>query len=461
MATTKEQAEAYNYEGRRQATSLMTGQDEARRDPRRRINRVTVAGVLIGVLVMAGFGIAGFLGAGAGPALPDSGAVLVTGTGDRYVVIDGRLHPALNLASALLVGGGTITQVRPAVLDSLPRGLPVGIADAPDALPPASRLSDAPWTVCAVPSGSPTLPPRITVRVASPEPATGHIDATHGVPAVGPDNVSWLLTQGRRYRLVGATPVRLGLQRTTPVALPAEVLDLTPEGPPIDAPQILRRGSAVPGIPPEWVVGDLLRVRAGSSLRQSFVVLTDGLSPVSDLAAALLVASGSKEISTDPAAVSAARQSAAPAPGSPGWPDEVPVPAVPQRDQPVCFSTTPGDPAGDAPWEVRTSLPGVVLMPGEQPVHTGTGNTPGVVDEVVVPRGSGALVRAITASGGDGAMTLITDSGQRYAVPSPDVAARLHYDAAAVRPLAAPFVRLLPVGPALDPSQAAREFSGR
>ena len=67
MASTKEQAEAYNYEGRRQATSLMTGRDEARNDPRRRINRVTAGGVLIGILVMAGFGIAGFLGAGPRP----------------------------------------------------------------------------------------------------------------------------------------------------------------------------------------------------------------------------------------------------------------------------------------------------------------------------------------------------------------------------------------------------------
>ena len=81
MPTTKEQAEAYNYEGRRQATSLMTGHDEARNDPRRRINRVTVGGVLIAILLMAGFGLAGFLGAGRGPALPQSGAVLVAGSG--------------------------------------------------------------------------------------------------------------------------------------------------------------------------------------------------------------------------------------------------------------------------------------------------------------------------------------------------------------------------------------------
>jgi hypothetical protein len=79
----------------------------------------------------------------------------------------------------------------------------------------------------------------------------------------------------------------------------------------------------------------------------------------------------------------------------------------------------------------------------------------------VVARGAGALVRASTASGGDGTLTLVTDSGQRYAVPTPDAATRLRYDPAAARPIPAPFVRLLPAGPALDPPAAAREFTGR
>ena len=210
MATTKEQAEAYGYEGRRQATTLVTGRDEARTDPRRRVNRVTAAGVLVGVLVMAGFGIAGFLGAGRGTALPESGAVLVSGSGDRYVVVDGRLHPALNLASALLVGGGSVTQVRPAGLDALPRGLPVGIPEAPDALPAPERLSAAPWTVCAVPSGAATLPPEVTVRVGAPEPATGAVGAGQAVLAAGPANAPCLLNPGRRYRLGDDAARRVG-----------------------------------------------------------------------------------------------------------------------------------------------------------------------------------------------------------------------------------------------------------
>jgi type VII secretion protein EccB len=461
MATTREQAEAHDYEVRRQATSLMTGEDEARRDPRRRVNRVTIAGILIGVLVMAGFGIAGFLGAGRGPALPDSGAVLVTGTGDRYVVVEGRLHPALNLASALLVGGGSTTQVRPAALDAIPRGLPIGITDAPDALPLPERLTTAPWTVCAVPSGAPTLPPEVTVEVGFPEPEAGRLEPAQAVVARADDGALWLLDDGRRYLLVDNAVVLLGLQGAVPVALPGPVLDVLPEGLPVAAPPLPDRGAPAAGVPAEWVVGDVVRVQAGGVTRLSYAVLADGLSPVSDFTAALLVASGGREAVASPAAASAARQSTAAGPGRPGWPDVVPRAVTPQRAQPLCFSTTPGDPAGDAPWQVRTSLPGVVVPPGREPVHTSVRDVPGVVDQVVVARGAGALVRASTASGGDGALTLVTDSGQRYAVPTSDAATRLRYDPAAARPIPAPFVRLLPAGPALDPQVAAREFTGR
>ena len=62
MASTREQAEAYAYENRRRTTSLIRGADEARLDPRRRLNRALSGGVAIGILIMAGFGIAGWLG---------------------------------------------------------------------------------------------------------------------------------------------------------------------------------------------------------------------------------------------------------------------------------------------------------------------------------------------------------------------------------------------------------------
>ena len=190
-------------------------------------------------------------------------------------------------------------------------------------------------------------------------------------------------------------------------------------------------------------------------------MLSDGLAPVSDFTAALLVAAGAVEVPVDPATAGTAAQSRVRAVGDPGWPQVLPALVGPQRDQPLCLSTTPGEPAGDAPWTVRMSLPGVVLAPGEQPVFTKADDVPGVVDQVVVPRGAGALVTATTSSGGDGALTLVTDSGLRYAVPTPDAAVRLRYDPAKAPAVPAPFVALLPAGPALDPELAAREFPGR
>src|SRR5689334_12254648 len=135
MASTRDHVAAYDYESRRRVTSLVLGADEAGLDPRRRLHRTPVGSIVIALPAMAGFGVAGLLGGGSGPSLPDSGAVLVKGQGDRYVVVDGVVHPALNLTSALLVGGGTLTEVRPDALDGKPRGLPVGIPDVPDALP--------------------------------------------------------------------------------------------------------------------------------------------------------------------------------------------------------------------------------------------------------------------------------------------------------------------------------------
>src|SRR5262249_25873634 len=161
--------------------SLMLGPDEAGRVPRRRLNRTAFGSLMIAVLVMAGFGLAGLLGGGRGPALPDSGAVLVKGTGDRYVVVQGVVHPALNLSSALLVGGGTLTEVRASTLDGKARGLPVGIPNAPDNLP--VRRTTGPWTVCIVPSDSQVVPPRVEVLVGLPAPTQGGLGQDAAVVA--------------------------------------------------------------------------------------------------------------------------------------------------------------------------------------------------------------------------------------------------------------------------------------
>jgi type VII secretion protein EccB len=454
MATTREQVAAYDYESRRRVTSLVLGADEAGRDPRRRLNRTLFGSAIIGVLVMAGFGIAGLLGGGRGPALPESGAVLVKGSGDRYVVVDGVLHPALNLSSALLVGGGTLTEVRASALDGKPRGLPVGIANAPDNLP--DRLTTGAWTVCVLPSDSQVVLPQVEVLIGLAAPTAGVL-GNYGAVVASQGQASWLISQGRRYRLTGNTRTALGLQRTRQLEIPGQVLDTVPEGPEIAIPQVPRGERPGVPLPVQAVVGDLVRSDV-TGQPEYFLVRADGLTPISGLTYQLLAAGGGRTVDAGTANVASAPQSTQVSPGPAGWPDRVPTAVDPQRGQPLCVSTVPGRPAGDAPWSATVSLP--AAMPDQPSVATKTGDLPGVATSVAIEPGTGALVLATTSAGEDGGYTLVTESGQRFPIASPDAVARLHLNPAAASHLPLPFVALLPAGPTLDPDAAAQEFPG-
>ncbi|TDC62682.1 type VII secretion protein EccB [Streptomyces hainanensis] len=465
MATTREQAEAYAYENRRRTTSLIRGADEARLDPRRRLNRSLGGGTAIGILILAGFGIAGWLGGGRGPALPATGAVVVGDSGDRYVVSDGVVHPALNLASAMLLGGGEVTKVKQSVLDEAPRGLPVGIPGAPDALPGTGDLVDDDWTLCVVPSETGGTPTATALYVSVPgvappadqEPAGG---AT--VLAQAEDGAFWLLTEGRRYSL--ETPIRdlLGLQSVEPVRLPHEIIAAMPEGPAltIPAPGDDAGGEPAVALPFEARVGDIAHTDTGVS-PQYYLVRSDGLVSVSPLVHALLSvdAETDHEISATDAA-RAARSEAA-APGDPAWPDELQRPEEPGRNQPVCISTPPGGQPGDAPWQATIHLPATMPDPADvDPVTGYQGARLGLLDQIYLPAGSGAVVRATTSAGTGGTYTLVTDSGAAYPFASPDAVERLGYAPGEAPSVPSAFTDLLPVGPVLDPQAAGREQSG-
>ena len=142
--------------------------------------------------------------------------------------------------------------------------------------------------------------------------------------ATGPDGALWLLNQGRRYRLLDNAAVRLVPARTSPLPLPAPLLDVLPEGPPIAVPAIPNAGAAVPGLG-SLAVSDVVRVGSGG---QSFVVLADGLAPASELTAALLVAAGAVEVPVDPATANALPRSRVRVVGDPTWPEAVPQPVV-------------------------------------------------------------------------------------------------------------------------------------
>ncbi|MCZ7413892.1 MULTISPECIES: type VII secretion protein EccB [unclassified Streptomyces] len=462
MATTRELAEAHAYENRRQATGLFRGADEALRDPRRRVNRALAGGVAMGVLIMAGFGIAGWLGGGRGPKLPQNGAVVVGGSGDRYVVSEGTVHPALNLASALLVGGGRVTEVRQAALDEAPRGLPVGIPAAPDALPGEGDLSAAPWTVCTVPATDTERRARTYVYVALPEaaPASGTAPSAT-VLAQAPGGTLWLLDSGRRYRISEGVAATLGLQRAQRVPLPDALLATVPEAPAIDTPEADEGGEPAAELGVEATVGDVVHSDLNGVNPQYYTVRPDGLVAVSELVYTLLRATDVAEHELTPVQAAEAPRSDAPAPGDPAWPERLPDADRLDRNRPLCVTTPTGSAPGDAPWEAVVHLPGRLPEPaGLSPVAPADGTTLGIVTGVYVQPGRGALVRATASAGAGGTYTLVTDGGTAYPLATAEAVERLRYTPADAPTLPAAYVGLLPRGPVLDPRAAAVEHQG-
>ncbi|SFD09642.1 type VII secretion protein EccB [Streptomyces aidingensis] len=460
MATTREQAEAYAYANRRMSTGLLRGADEARLDPRRRLNRALGAGVAVGILIMAGFGIAGWLGGGRGPGLPTDGAVVVGDSGDPYVVRDGTVHPALNLASALLVGGGEPTKVRRATLDEAPRGLPVGIPGAPDALPGADDLLHTPWTLCATPAETGGPPAETALYVSVPEAA-----ATDGatVLAETEDGRLWLLAEGRRYALEPAIRDLLGLP-ADPVPLPLRIIATVPEGPEITVPAPAPGTGRAPEagrLPFDAAVGDLARTGDTGAGPRYFQVRSDGLLRITELVHTLLARDAERLHEISPQQAGAAGRASAAGPGDRAWPEAVPEAQDPERNQPVCISTPPGSRPGDTPWRATVHLPPAMPDPaGIVPVAAGSGEPLGLLDRIYIPAGSGALVRATASAGAAGTHTLVTDSGIAYPLASPDTARLLGYDPARTPAMPRGYVGLLPAGPVLDPETAAQERAG-
>src|SRR5436190_23003584 len=134
MATVRDQVEAYNFATRRQVLALLQGDDAVQTDRRRRLNRALLGGLLLAVVALAATGVAGFLSDGSSSAIPTDGVIVDSDGGGAYVRINDVLHPALNIASAKLIAGQQVTTVSSSALRALPRGLPVGIPGAPDAL---------------------------------------------------------------------------------------------------------------------------------------------------------------------------------------------------------------------------------------------------------------------------------------------------------------------------------------
>ena len=90
MQTRRDQLHAYRFLTKRALAALVTGQPNAVEPPLRRLTVTTVSGLMIAVLVGAGFALFGFLKPSAGDSWQDGGTIIVENDTGRALRLPAR-----------------------------------------------------------------------------------------------------------------------------------------------------------------------------------------------------------------------------------------------------------------------------------------------------------------------------------------------------------------------------------
>ncbi|GAB7048924.1 type VII secretion protein EccB [Catenuloplanes indicus JCM 9534] len=435
MPSRQDQLQAYRFAVHRTVAALIMREADPARMPFSRTGGAVLAGLLVAALAAGAVLIHDlFTGGGATNWRNERAVVVEKETGARYVYRDARLHPVVNYASALLIAAApepaTVLVSRRSI-DGVPRGVPLGIVDAPDSLPPAGRLAGTPWSLCSD-AGSPVL-------LAGPAaPGGTRLDESGAlVTAAGETHLLW---HDRRHPVTSeAVLSALGWGAVRPTMVSSTMLDTVPLGSALAAPQVPGLGgpSAVPGA----LAGSVFVVATQGGAREYAVALAGGLATISQVQADLLL--GDPRIGqSGPVELSQAAYAAASRAGDlrpPDGPATTPA-LMPADDGALC---------GVA--ESDTGLSGLragVRLPAADGYASAA---------VRVAPGSGALVEAAAAPGArGGTISLITAAGRRHALASPDLLPVLGYRDVTPLRLPAAVVDLIPEGAALDPAAATR-----
>jgi type VII secretion protein EccB len=459
MPSRQDQLHSYQFMVQRVVAALVMRETDPAQSPFRRAAGATLASVLIAAIAVGAAGVYGALTGDGGKTWRDSRAVIVEKeSGARYVYFDDdrKLHLVLNYASALLIIKSeqprTVLVSRKSI-EGVPRGVPLGIAGAPDSLPDARRLSGGPWTICS-------LPPAEGGQAASRSALLVGVDATggtalgdNGVLGRHPDGSLHLIWQHRRYPIRDRDTVltALGWITQRPVPLAPALLNALPVGADlarIPIPEQGKQSAKVPGAK----IGDVFVVDSQGGGRQYLVAKRDGLAGITELQANLLVSAPGQHPPTQMSQGTLA--------SIPNLPDLVPADAgAPPATAPKLAPAAGGAMCGQVRDDggVREVRIGATVPQVADGSATGARSAQGapLADHIVVQPGRGAVVEAAAAPGAKGgAVSVVTDLGRRYAVSSEDVLPMLGYGAVQPVRMPASLVALVPAGTALDPAAA-------
>lgn len=453
MPSRQDQLHSYQFTIQRAVAALVMRETDPAQSPFRRLAGAGLASVLVAVIALGGVALYGLF-TGGGSSWRDPGAVIVEKeSGARFVYREQKLHPVLNYASALLIIGAehpkTVLVSRRSI-DGVPRGLPLGIADAPDSLPAPGRLATGAWTVCSVATTEPGRTGARSALLIGREATGGRPLGDQGLLLRHPDGSLHLLWHDRRYLLRDTDRVlaALAATRARAVRVAAALLNTVPAGADL-APPVLPGLGEPSGQVDGATVGDVYLVRNSGGGRQYAVAERDGLAGITEFQAALLLARTGQG---DPKPITLGRFAALPK-----LPDRAPTgrvapPAVPPRLATVDGGALCARVADDT--GVRDLRVGVTPPDLSAAARAATGHG-GLVDRVVVEPGRGAVVESVAAPGATGgAVSVVTDLGRRYVLTGGEVLGTLGYSG--VRPLRLPasLVSLVPAGSPLDPAAA-------
>lgn len=474
MASKRDQLQAHQFVVQRATSALVVGETDPEHPPFRRPVSSSFIGVALAIVALACVGVYGMIVPGGNDAWRDANAVIIeTETGTRFVYLNGRLHPVSNYASAaLLVGADATTREvsRDSMVD-VPRGPRLGIEDAPDALPSPDRLLKGPWSLCSTPA-SDIAGGRVEESIfqVGAAPTAGHpLKDQALLTRLAETDERFLVWRGHRHRLAdyAVTGTALALTAQPWARVGQAWLDVLPEGEPITPIPVPDAGQPSTAVPTrqDLRVGALLQVLTSNGTTQYYLVDRDALLPITELQYDIQRAYAPTRAAypnTEPAALplssSLATTATRGAPTTDRADGDIPsqMPEVARlRDgkSTVCATFAPS-----------SSVPKLLVDTNPPPADemaTTTGRSPEgtpLADQVHVRPGWAAVVEAMPSSSAQvGTLTVVTDTGRRYPVVSPDVLKSLGYGSVTPVQMPGSLVSRLPAGPALDPVAAAQQ----
>jgi len=472
LPSRREQIQSYQYLMQRVVNAFVVGDTDPAQPPLRRWAGAGFASIMVTALALAAVGVYGLVKHGGNTTWRSESAVIIEKeTGTRYVYRGKVLYPVANYVSALLVLGGpgqTVSVSRESLV-GVARGPLIGIAGAPDALPPASRALGAPWSLCSQSGQDQSGAPTATSRLVVGRGAGSGTGLGSGALLVSDPTTKkvYLLSNGHRYQAPNTTVLRaLGVDQQPRLLVDAGWLDAVPLGQslsPIIAENRGKPSTALSGA----LIGQVFAVTSGDRT-QYYLARADDLLPVTALEQALILA--------DPG-TAAAYPGGGPAPRAATTAQLAGAKIATRAER--TDASPPEQPPTMAPADATLALCAVFANAGSGPEvvygvsrfaesagiatfglsgGTGSGGTSSpVVDRVLVAPGYFTVVRA--TSGVDSSVTglyLVTDQGRRYQLTEPQELTWLGYGQVTPVTLPNSVVARIPLGPTLDPAAAAR-----